>query len=148
MELTVTSIYLLKLLHLEAKEFISKFDTKFVSKFDIMREKVKGIWKAAAKAKASRMFNCSIYSFTPPFGLKVLMHQPDIEVSAADSKMKRIDLFSPFTEACERFRKLNKITIQGCVWRLGEHKEKNPSKRSSRKTSTKKWCVKGNFKVK
>lgn len=36
------SILLHKVLSLEVKEFISKFDIKFIPKFDIMRKKVKG----------------------------------------------------------------------------------------------------------
>lgn len=110
MKLTVSSVLLLKLLSLAVKEFISKFDTKFVSKFDVMREKVKSMGKEAAKAKASRMFNCSIYSFTLSLGLKVLTQRPDIKGGAVDSKIKRVDLFPAFTKACERFRKLNKVT--------------------------------------
>lgn len=48
------------------------------------------------------------------------MDGPDIEVGTGDSKMKRMNLFPAFTKATERFRKLNKITIQRYVSCLGD----------------------------
>lgn len=63
------------------------------------------------------MFNCSIYSFSLSLGLKVLTHGPDIEGGAVDSKIKRIDLFPAFTKACERFRKLYKVSrLYVTIW--------------------------------